>query len=309
VALAVQTINVAHQFLNKPCDIDELVRVIRKTISLRRLLGRGELCALANDTVRMPSMPGHYVEITHEIAKQDASVDRVAAIVQEDPAMTVTILRLVNSGFFGRPSRVLTVKEAIGLLGLELLRSLTLTTGLFVKFESTPSFSIERFAARSARVAWLARMMADDAGAPQNVREQTFVSAMLCDIGLLLLHTSMPAYANYVDQARSQNTDIAEIERIMIGADHAEIGAYLMALWGFEDDIVEAIVHHHHPRNCAGDSPKAPLAFVHCADALTDDPDHCSKREVDVVFLASMGLDGYLPHWREMAKTPRTTEA
>jgi DNA-binding NtrC family response regulator len=84
--LAMQTVNVAHQFLNKPCDLEELTSVIGKTIQLRRLLHKKELCELANSVVRMPSLPQHYVAITKELNSENPSVDQVARIVEDDPA-------------------------------------------------------------------------------------------------------------------------------------------------------------------------------------------------------------------------------
>ncbi|HNX05477.1 MAG TPA: HDOD domain-containing protein, partial [Opitutales bacterium] len=175
--LAIQTINVAHQFLNKPSELDELTAVIRRAIALRQLLSRREICELANGIVHMPSLPQHYVAINEELRREEPSVDRVAAIVEDDPAMTVTVLRLVNSGFFGLGSRINSVKEAIGLLGLELLRNLALATGIFSKYESTPGFSIEDFSTRSIRVASLARQMAAQSHVGKSMTEEVFVSS------------------------------------------------------------------------------------------------------------------------------------
>jgi HD-like signal output (HDOD) protein len=307
--LAIQTVNVAHQFINKPCELEELTSVIRKTVALRRLLARKEICELANGVVRMPSLPRHYLAITKELNSEYPSVDTVVQIVEDDPAMTITVLRLVNSGFFGLGSRINSVTEAIGLLGLDLLRSLALATGIFGECEDTQTFSVEQFALRGVRVGSLARQMATNASADKHTREEVFVSGMLCDIGLLMLNTTIPdKYATVRAQAAQTGEPLEKIEKQILGATHAELGAYLMGLWGFEDDIVEAIAFHHHP----ADAPKSvhlkPLALVHIADSLIA-PNSCNPEPVisDTAYLTSLGLADHLSMWQKLAESLNST--
>lgn len=304
--MAIQAINVAHQYLNKPCPFEELSHVIHKTIDLRRLLTRPRLCELANGVVRMPSLPSHYVAITDELASDEPSIEKVAHIVEQDPAMTITVLRLVNSGFFGLPSRINTVIEAIGMLGMDLLRNLTLATGLFSKYESSRGFSIERFTHRALAVGTLARKMAASAGAPRMIVEECFVAGMLSDVGQLMLNTTLgEAYCKLLERSVEEKVCIAKLELETLGASHSEIGAYLMGLWGFDDGITEAVAYHHHPEDSVQSATPQPLAFVHAADALIP-PCQCQMRvceiQLNVAYLDSVGLSNYLSEWRELSK-------
>lgn len=304
--MAIQAINVAHQYLNKPCAFEELGNVITKTILLRRMLGEPRLCELANGVVRMPSLPEHYMAITAELGSDEPSMERAAEIIQSDPAMTMTVLRLVNSGFFGLSSRINTVNEAIGMLGLELLRNLTLATGLFSKYESAKSFSIDKFTRRALAVGTLARKMAAQTGAPKVVIEESFIAGMLCDVGQLMLNTTLDEeYGRLLTQAAEERLCIATLEKENFGASHAEIGAYLMGLWGFADGITEAVAFHHHPQDSVTAISPQPLVFVHAADALVD---KCIEglggdERLNQIFIAQVGLAEHLSVWREMSKS------
>ena len=303
--LAMQTVNVAHQFLNKPCDLEELTSVIGKTVMLRKLLQKRELCELANSVVRMPSLPKHYVAITQELNSESPSVDKVARIVEEDPAMTVTVLRLVNSGFFGLASRINSVQEAIGLLGLDLLRTLALATGIFSKYESTPTFSIENFSVRCVRVASFARQIARTMNQSKKLTEEIFIAAMLCDMGLLVLNTTVPDKSTQIRaRALELGVPMDEAEKEILGATHSELGAYLMGLWGFEDGIVEAVAYHHHPSVAPQSVHLPPLAFVHAADALvppcTDDPQPAT---LDKEYLKRLGMLDHVSEWQTLVQS------
>jgi HD-like signal output (HDOD) protein len=253
----------------------------------------------------MPSLPTNYIAITNELNSDEPDVDNVAKIVEDDPAMTITVLRLVNSGFFGRSSRINSVKEAIGLLGLDLLRSLTLASGIFSKYESTPTFSIEQFAMRSVRVGSLARQMATGSNAGKHTSEKVFISGMLCNIGLLTLNTTISDRYNTIRaQAAQTGESIMTVEKRILGASHADLGAYIMGLWGFDDDIIEALAFHHHPNEAPSSVNLQPLVFVHVADALV--PANRGNPEpgiIDTDYLSKLGLLKNLSEWQTLAES------
>ena len=256
----------------------------------------------------MPSLPTNYLAITRELNSDEPSVDNVAQIVEDDPAMTITVLRLVNSGFFGRSSRINSVKEAIGMLGLDLLRSLALASGIFSKYESTPTFSIEQFAFRSVRVGSLAKQLATGSKADKHTLEKVFISGMLCDIGLLMLNTTISDKYNTIRaQAAQTGERIMTVEKQVLGATHAELGAYLMGLWGFDDDIVEAIAFHHHPEEATASIALQPLVFVHAADSLIP-PNNCNPEPsiINTDYLTSLGLLNHLSEWQTLAESLNT---
>jgi HD-like signal output (HDOD) protein len=301
--LAVQTISVTHQFLNKPCSVEELGETINQSISLRHMLQKPELCEMANSIVQLPSKPASYAAIMEELGNDKPSIEKVTEIVENDPAMTVTMLRLVNSGFFGLGSRVGSVMEAIGLLGLELVKSLALSGVVFSKYDGQGTFSIEQFADRGINVANLARQLASLKSISKNMIDEVFVAGMLCDIGLLAMHSLMrEKYQGIVDYAQGEHIPILEAEKKVLGATHAELGAYLMALWGFDDHVIEAIAYHHHPEKAMPNQQPMPLDFVHIADSLIPSiADNPETSTLNTDFLASKGLSDHLSEWQKFA--------
>jgi HD-like signal output (HDOD) protein/CheY-like chemotaxis protein len=297
--MAIHAIGVAHQYLNKPCEKEELVAVIRRTTALRELLSGSEIRELANSVTRAPSLPENYLAINAVLAGDAPSMDKIVAIVEKDPAMTATVLRLANSGFFGVQTRIESVFEAISLLGTELLRSLALAAGIFGRYEDTPTFSITDFSARAIRVAGLARKLATGENYSRKTAEEVFISALLCDIGLLVLATGSPDRYAQVRAAASEKGSITGAEKEIFGATHAYLGAYLMGLWGFPDEVSLAVAFHHCPSLAPVPPAPGALFYTHVADALVGpclaNPENAA---LDLNYLAAAGMTHRLADWK-----------
>lgn len=302
--MAIHAIGVAHQYLNKPCEREELVAVIRRTTALRELLSGSDIRELANSVTRAPSLPENYLAINAVLASDAPTMEKIASIVESDPAMTATVLRLANSGFFGGQTRIESVFEAISLLGTELLRSLALAAGIFGRYEDTPAFSITDFSARAIRVAGLARNLASGEACCRKTAEEVFISALLCDIGLLVLATGSPQSYERVRAAAASGGSLVEAEKKILGATHAHLGAYLMALWGFPDEVSLAVAFHHSPALAPMPPAPGPLLFTHVADALVAPcPANPENAALDADYLSAAGMAQRLDDWRAQAET------
>ena len=134
--------------------------------------------------------------------------------------------------------------------------------------------------------------------------DHTFIAGLLHDAGKLVLVARLPKeYASVLALATSNGRAIHEAERELLGATHAELGAYLLGLWGFSDGIVEALAFHHSPAM----SPVKEfsiLTAVHVANAVANEASPKSTvgaaSEVDDAYLAELGLTERLPVWREI---------
>jgi HD-like signal output (HDOD) protein len=139
---------------------------------------------------------------------------------------------------------------------------------------------------------------------PAKERDVAVVSALLHDIGTLVLASRMPEQFRATRAlARERGWREFEAERELLGTTHAEIGAYLLGLWGINELVVEAVAHHHHPTrmqhaglDCA--------AAVYVADLLEHElaEDGVAMREQEQVCLEAMGLWSELPNFRERAR-------
>jgi HD-like signal output (HDOD) protein/ActR/RegA family two-component response regulator len=267
-ALTIKAVGVTHQFLSKPCDIDILVLIIQKAFDLKALLQDGNLKNIISQMDALPSVPVLYQKLLSELQIQEPSIQKIGQIISQDPAMTAKILQLVNSAFFGVRRQISNAAEAVSYLGLDRVQNLFLAIHAFSQFESLNNgpFSIELLWEHSMTTALSAKSIAEDEEASKNIIDDAFTSGLLHDIGILMLACRFPEkYAKTIIFAKGNSIPIWEAEQEFFSTTHAEIGAYLLGLWGLPSNIVEATAYHHRPGNCIGNKFSA-LTALHAAD-------------------------------------------
>lgn len=310
-----QSIAATHQYLAKPCE-SELLRVaVIRACALRELLGNDSLHRLVTGMQQIPSRPTLYAEIRSEAESKTASLGTIGAIISKDMGMTAKILQLVNSAYFGLRGIVSTAEQAVSLLGLDTVQALVLTVHVFSQFAPTPGsrFNMNRLWEASTETGSLARAIAKAEQAPALVIDQSYTAGLLHDVGKLVFAANVPKrYDATLTTAYDQGIPLWEVERQEFGATHAEVGAYLLGLWGLSDPIVEAVVFHHYPSDCVGNT-FSPLTAVHVANVLQQELSQQATEDVpfqiDSTYLDTLHLTDRLPHWREVAgMAQRATE-
>jgi HD-like signal output (HDOD) protein len=300
---AVRTLAVAHQFLGKPCEADTLRETIERACQVRGLLDSSALREVVGRLDRLPSVPHTYWELTRAIDRPDVSVAEIARIVETDPAMTVKVLQLANSAYFGAAQRKVSVSAAVAYLGLGLLKGLALTVHVFSALEGAPAaaFSLEELQREWLMTARLARSFV----IPRERAEEAFTAGLVHDIGKVVLATAQPErYGEVVQEARASGRAQHVVEEERLGVTHAAVGAYLLGVWGLPLSIVEVVARHHTPGLAVASPSQEVLAAVHSADVLVHqlrDGVACGL-EVDAAFLERAGLIGQLEGWRAAAE-------
>jgi HD-like signal output (HDOD) protein/ActR/RegA family two-component response regulator len=248
---ALKMVPVAHQFLAKPCATETLHRIIARTEQLTTLLGDRKLQGIVGQVASLPSTPHLHRELRALLERDDASTPGVAAIIKQDPAMTGKLLQVAGSAFFNSSTSVTDVEAAVMRLGLRTMRNLSLCLGVFecaAHGGASPTTSVEALQRRSQAIANTAASMAklpEDASA-------AYLAGLLCDVGQLVLAGAAPERL-YVTQAEAAKAGLPAhvAEASTWGATHAEIGGYLLGLWGLPFQIVEAVANHHSPERHA----------------------------------------------------------
>ena len=289
---------VVHQSVEKPCRADTLERTVNRAGALRRDLQAPGLVATISNTKSLPSAPTLYHQLMEELRSDDASLARVGSIVSKDPAMTARVLQIVNSAFFGLRRRVADIGQAVTLLGIDTISSLVISLHVFRQHRLPPDqmVLIEGLWERSLSVAHLAKAIMKMDVATRGIAEEAYLAGILHDAGKLVFADNWPEEFTRVERGGAA----IGAERAAFGADHAFVGAYLLALWGLPDDIVEAVAYHHQPSLCeAGGSPV--LAAVHAAHAISVRPDPLTTPVFDQAFLESTGLSGRVEQWIALA--------
>jgi len=223
---------VAHQFLLKPCDPEALRAAIQRATSLVKMLNSEMLAGMVGSLRDLPSLPRICQELRRVLSDPDASIDQVARVVEQDVATSAKVLQLVNSAFFGVTREISDVKAAVSYLGMTLLQNLILSVELFRLFQpkkAIPGFSIEEFQEHSLVTSKIASRLARDLLLP----DATAVAAMLHDVGKLVIVEKFPEhFARVLEGAQGERKTLFSIEEDLIGVSHAEVGAYLLSLWG-----------------------------------------------------------------------------
>jgi putative nucleotidyltransferase with HDIG domain len=290
-----RTVGTAHQYLAKPCDSAALKAAISQTYRLRQMLSSDRLAHLVGRVDMLPSAPRAFQEISACLQRPTATIADAAKIIGRDAAMTANIIKLVNSAFFGSRQPIATADRAVAYLGLDTIGALVLGHGVFKSGATTDleGFSLERIWQHSLDVAAAARTVALYEKLPRANAEQAFLAGMLHDVGKVVFATR---------RARATDSPNLSCEEafVQMQAHHAEVGAYLLGLWGFPSSIVEAVAFHHSPTQTAADGLSL-ASLVHIADRLVhqrqgESPDSCQP-EVAAELLEKLALVDHWPAW------------
>ena len=305
-----RSISPAHQFLSKPCDPQELVARLSQAFAMRDLLANQSLKTVISRLRSIPSLPTLYEELTAALRKEDPSLSQIAKIISKDVGMAAKILQLANSAFVGASGRVSSLSQAMSLIGTETVRTLVLSVHVFSQFESNPQVTANLPALwdHSVAVSALAQRIANSEGCAKTIVEESFTAGLLHDIGKVVLLAEMPREYHQIFETNPASKD-AELQRL--GCTHAEVGAYLMSIWGLPLSLVHAVAFHHRPCE-TGETHFSSLTAVHAADAIasaTDASPLNHDAELDLTYLERLGLIAKESVWRGFHVPPAVSPA
>jgi HD-like signal output (HDOD) protein/ActR/RegA family two-component response regulator len=240
----------AHQHLAKPCAPVVLRGAIEWACNIQSMLSKASIRRAIGEVETLPSLPYLYIRLSQAIEDPSASLVDIAGIIQQDMSMSAKILQIVNSSFFGLGHKVSSIENAVSYLGTNMIRNLLLSIEVFGAFLKSPlpcGLSQELLQRHSLFSAQLVKKLMKG--------EDVFTAAILHEIGILLLATRFPeAFEQIVAFMKKNSCSLTFAEQELLGVTHAEVGAYLLGLWGLPYSIVEAVANHH-----SADSESNPL--------------------------------------------------
>jgi HD-like signal output (HDOD) protein len=302
---AAKSVGPAHQFLAKPCDAETLRNVIRRACSLRSLLNSEPLQNLVSQIGTLPSPPPQYLKLMQELEAREPSMRRVADVIAADPAMSAKVLQLVNSAFFGLQRHISDPAQASMMLGLHTVSMLALSVHVFATYGAAAG--VGELMSHSVRTAAFARSIGAQLSTDQATVDDCCAAGLLHDVGKLVLATTMgERFERMRARVKAEGLASVDAERDEFGATHAEVGGYLLGLWGLPDPVVEAVAYHHRPGDL---TPSVPLTAIHVGNALemTIDGGEPMEAAMDIDYLTRAGVADRISAWAEECR--RSTEA
>lgn len=237
----------SHQYIAKPCEPERLEQVIERCMQLQDLLRGPSVRAVVGRIRSLPALPRIYAQLRDVIRRDDATAAQVAGIICADSALTAKILHVVNSAFFRHARPISRIEQAVVHLGFDAVRNLTLSTEVFSAWSQRTSpagFDPERLQEHARRVALGAYALAGR----NSWADDALLAGLLHDIGYWVLLQQCPQeMVRAVRLAEQRGLPLYEAEREVLEATHAEVGAYLLGLWGLPYPILEAVALHHDP--------------------------------------------------------------
>lgn len=228
-----------------------------------------DIQTLLDEDLSIATLPGVYHQFQEAMASDNTSFGRIGEIILHDSGLTARLLQIVNSAYYGFPSRIEKISDAIRVVGTEQLSYLVLSTVVTDKFKSIPEsvLNMESFWEHSIACGLIARELASYKSNLES--EKFFVAGMLHDIGQIVLCSKLPMLSlKFLLDLQSQSEQIDFLEKEELGFDHTELGASLLKKWNLSDFHVEMVAFHHNPHLSPNFAFEASL--LHFADVLAN---------------------------------------
>ena len=288
---------IAHRFLSKPCDPDDLKEAVVRSLDLAGLVRDSRARELVHGLADIP--PGEAaVHAVRAASVDSADASELVAAIESDMALTAKTLQLVNSTLFDPDVAIGSVAKAVALLGPAAVRSLVDTRSFAAESLSGDLEALRQSVqARAAATAAVAKRI--EGGAHD---EAAFTAGLLHDVGILVLASSAPdQLLAALARAEHDRVPLIEAEAAIGVSTHAEIGGYLLGLWGLPRPIVDAVAYHHRPGG-SGDEECSTVTAVHIASVLVETaspsigtvPPH----RLDLAHIGSIAGPDRLADWR-----------
>lgn len=264
----------AHQMILKPWEADELKAVLYHILNHRETPEDAEdwLQAKLTEVDALPTLPQVYLEIKEVLASaDDLSVKRIGEVIEQDPSISVRLLKWANSAMFGQRNRVDHIQRAIVVLGMEMVQGLVLSMSVFDVLKpgtSAPAgYSRDGFWQHSLASGFAARWISREMGLGDAMSDKVFTAGLLHDLGKLFedcyLHDD---FVEAVALAQTEQMSLWAAEQKVMNTNHMETGAYLAEWWDLSPVLAGAMRWHHKPKMMR--QKEDVVGIVHMANVL-----------------------------------------
>ena len=213
-----------------------------------------KLKKIVDQITGLPTLPAVITKVTQLMQNPKVSASEVGQAISTDQALASKILKVVNSSFYGFPSRITTVTHAIVVLGFNAVKATALSASVFSSFgksEKETSFNREAYWKHSIGVGAASKLLAKRLQMKEV--EEAFLAGLMHDVGKVILDQFLhDSFDKVLKLQKLKNCLIIQAEKeILGGVSHAEIGAWLAKKWNLNEEYVHIIENHHNPSSAS----------------------------------------------------------
>jgi putative nucleotidyltransferase with HDIG domain len=210
-----------------------------------------------------PSMPRAGIKLRAILAEKDVSMDEIEGILRHDPGLATNVLRIANSAYFGLPTKVKTLKHAVILLGIKRFSQIAVSACM----SKTMDKAVEGYGLSPGEL-WLHSIAVSNTAEAlakyikYAETNDVFTPALLHDMGKLILGEFVKEELQKIQSIVANGVPLDIAENMVLGTDHAEIGALILGKWSFPSDLVTAVRWHHNPESIKNSNLQAEIVYL-----------------------------------------------
>ncbi len=215
-------------------------------------------------------MPGVVTKVTQMLDDPKTSMEAVGKVITMDPGLVTTLLRIVNTAFYGLRSQAKTITQALVILGTKKIKELVLVAGIMQKFKDIPADEASKFWNRGILAAQWSKELGTFLKLPDV--DLLFINGFIHNVGELVIFLNFPAEYQQIWKLREGGVEQITAERQVMGGTHADISAFLFDIWEFPAPVIQGAMIHHHPLAQIEQmsSIKQDALIVHLAASIID---------------------------------------
>lgn len=239
--------------------------------------------ALITANLNQLSLPDIAIRLNDMVNDPGCSAADIGDLISQDAALSARLLKIVNSVFYGFPSKIDTVSMAITIIGTRQLRDLVLATSVIGKFQQFPEglVSIDTFWYHNLTCAAATRIIATKLQIRNS--ERFFIAGLLHDVGKLVMYLTEPELSRQVLQSMNEACEnVTRLEIDVFGFDHATLGGELLRHWKLPDSLVEPVSFHHRPADARHYPQETAAVSLANAIANTIEPPYSADDDLPI---------------------------
>lgn len=253
--LTLESLHATHQFISKPADPGQIEKALERTMRVRETLSDRKLVDALNGLSSLPTLPEVYDELMGILASEDFTMEDVGHTVERDMSLSVNLLKVVNSAFFGLYGHIESPFQAVLMLGSETVKNLALKDKVFNYFDdqNIDADYLNSLNTRAQLLGALAGKFAATAKLDKRSADHAQIAGLMSQIGELVCSSLLKDHNSIASGSLNPNV----------------VGGHILALWGLPDAVVEAVLFYQDPNDISSEKI-LPVHVLHAAWLLTE---------------------------------------